>query len=363
MTKPRVHIFFVLLWLLLASACAPTEVPIVLPTLAELPTLTPSNTPTFTPTHTETATTTPTNTATQTLRPSATVTASVTPSPTFTVTLTPTFTLTHTATITPSPSPSATHTPTATSAAPSVARMDVQPTQVEPGDVVTLQWIADGEEARLDLLNSAGVSIQSITLPPRGSQSITIPNTYTEDLLIFRITARRGTLTDEFSIPITVDGDCRDEWFFASPSLVEETFCPTGTPVAVTGRYQDFSNGYAVYVPNNNLNRVYFFYQGNTIGSFLYTLPETRDNSLGSVPSGFMNPQQEFEGVWADQVAPSGRTWVNEIGWADSNADSRTITLQYAENTDQYIIDAGGVLFRVNPNDNQANIGQYTRLR
>ncbi|MEL6149235.1 MAG: hypothetical protein AAFR56_06390 [Chloroflexota bacterium] len=336
------------------SACAPQEPEVVeLPTVAVLPTLT----PTLTPTITMTPTFTPS--VTDTLTPTLTRTSTPTPTYTLTPSRTPTFTITPTATHTPTATSTPTDTRTPTSSVPEIRRFETAQTEVVRGGQVNLSWDVDADNVTLEVLNSQAIAIQSLSVPPTGQTTVTVPENL-RDLVVFSLTGTRGSLTDTLDIPVVLL--CNRDWFFSDNLLAGDLPCPAGPPVEGIGRYQNFQDGYMVYVPV--VNRVYVLYNGTGAGAWVF-YPRSFDsvNTPTGRASGEFAPQNEFLPIWVNEESPNNRDWEDEVGWGTANAVTATI---YAQDTDGavtfYLGTSTGLLFQMNPNPGRADIGTWRRL-
>lgn len=353
-------LLFIML-LMIITACGGQNTVGELPTLAVLPSATFTPTPTFT--QIPTFTPIPTNT----LRPTTTLTPTFTPSPTATVTstpsLTPTASITPTATLTYTPSYTPSDTPTATAEFPTITRLDALQSVINPGDMVTLRWISDSDFVTVEVQDEEGNTLASYELPPRGEQAIPTPSSV-RDLVVFRMTAQRGSVIDVQSV--AVDVDCGSQWFFDA-SRIEAGLCPDDNANAATGRYQQFERGYMIWVPTSGINRVYVLYNNIDGGPYETEALTSATKPLPALPDGRVNPQNEFEGVWIETNAPTGNTWEFELGWGTANAEEITVTVQNQADSDVFFIGVGnGRVFRINPDgdgdDSLPSIGQWRRV-
>jgi hypothetical protein len=323
----------------LLSACAPAdEAP--LPTLAALPTLTFTFTPsaTFTATETQTATPTPTATATST----ATSTATPTRTPTFTRTPLPSATPTNTLTFTPTATltPSKTFTPpaTATSAFPSVRNFSSSVTSGQGGSPVELRWEADGDSIALETLSSTGAIISSITVPPIGATTATLPLNASQ--AFYRLRATRGGQSDELLLTIAVQPQCVTQWFFTStpPASIG---CPGSLQQLYTGAYQPFERGFYFRLVLGAADRVcgiqndLQLYSCTPYAVYSGTPPATP-------PSGLQPPAPEFANQFYTTLAIGG-TWYGVIGWGTAPGSSSALTAQLGQNGRLYVLLPTGV--------------------
>ncbi len=384
------HALILAVALLLIAACTQAPVPQTVPTLAVLPSPTPTdtasptpiptltNTPTatYTVTSTFTATATATATATSTFTPSLTNTSSVTPSNTPTFTLTSTFTLTPTNTITPSPTDTATFTPSPTNSStptatftrtpipsptiqgPKIVSFGSSMSSVFANTPITLAWVSDGEQARLDELNAQGAVITSLSVFPSGQQSISVPGNLGKTIT-FRLVVTRNGVQSSQSLPITIA--CQYQFFFGQQYAPASAGCPT-PPITSDGRYQSFERGLMFYVSGNGINHVYglqydqSLYVGYTNGWDGHTLNNT------AAPSGRFMPQEMLNWAYYNTLAPIG-SWNSALGWATANIVNQQRTIQWENSiggSNPFYLDApDGGIYRFSGGDS----GTWSRLR
>lgn len=312
-----------------------------LPTVFELPTVTPSFTPSLTHTPTITPSFTPSVTATTT--PSLTPSATFTPSLTFTATITPTFTLTFTPTASQTFTQTATFTPTITPIAPVINSFTTSATSAPANTQITLSWNATADSARLERLNAAAQVVETFLVPPVGSQLVTVPDGSPQ--AIYRLVAVRGGQETSATLPITVT--CLNPWFFGAQFTPADAGCPSGAASTVNGAYQPFQTGFMVHliIPAQSANRVYgaqndreqyLAYNNGWDGSTI--IP-------GTPPSGLLDAQGVFNWAYNNTLA-SGGTWNQKIGWAITNIDNTVRTIQFGQDGSLYVDVPGGAVYR-----------------
>ncbi|MBE0689365.1 MAG: hypothetical protein IH587_04505 [Anaerolineae bacterium] len=353
--------------------CQPTAQDVVIPTLAQLPSLTPSATSTTTPTPTDTAlptftstaspTTTETRTPTSTPTTTATETLTSTPTATFTPSRTPTATRTATATRTSTPRPTrtprptVTPSPTSTPDVPAIVSFQTTANTVPDNSTVTLFWStqnADG--ARIEQLNAQGVIVNTFGVVPNGQLPILLQSAQGRTVL-FRLVAVRGSneITQTLNVTIT----CTITWFFGDQFAPPDAGCPQALGASAPGNYQPFERGYMIYVTANGLNRIYGLqFDQNRYIVYANGWDGTTINST-SPPTGLYMPQQMFNWVYYNTLAPIG-AWNQEIGWATTDINSENRTIQLEAGSGRFYIDApGGLVFRFSGGDS----GSWTRIR
>ncbi len=388
---------FVLVLLLLmgcASACTQNPVPLVVPTLAVLPSPLPTNTPTdtptltwtFTPTATDlpsstpTITSTPSSTFTETPLPTFTASLTFTPTltdtptlthtptpsrtplpsrtPTFTITPSPTKTFTPSATMTPTPSATATITVTPTVAAAQIISFGSDMTSVLPNTTIHLAWTTTADTARIEQLSAQNSLLQVFPVAPTGQFTVVVPASFGRVITYRLIAVRNGVETSQ-SIPVTVT--CQFAWFFGDQYQPANAGCPAVATTA-DGRYQPFERGVMFYLTANGLNRIY----GVQYDQSLYTAVSngwdgtTLNNS--APPNGRFMPQEMFNWAYYNTLAPIG-SWNGALGWATSNIVSAPRTIQFENavgGNNPFAIDApDGAVYRFSGGDS----GTWMRLR
>lgn len=311
----------------LTAACAENTSQVAdLPTLAVLPSPTASNTPSPTPeitaTPTTTATETPTATATETATATATITATLTPSalpasPTSTMTATPT------ATSTVAASPTANQ--------PVILSFNASSANVTPNQPITLTWEASADSARIERLNQAGTVVDSITVPPSGSSTLTVPGG--EPTVIYRLTAIRAGFETSLSLTVAVAVSCQTPWFFPNPPA--NLGCPSGAASSVPGAYQSFQNGFIFRIQYNGLDRVC----GVQNQPARYTcVPYLVYSGTPAItpPAGTLPPGPDFQELFYNRLAIGG-PWYDVIGWGTSTMTSSSLTVQPGPNGGIYV--------------------------
>ncbi len=348
MASKKFCTLFIGLTFLLLAACQPQEEVVVLPTVAVLPSLTPSNTPTLAPTETPTSTATDTPTATPTSTSTASMTPTVTLSPTSSlIPPTATFTLTSTSTLTNTPvstnTPTQTNTPiaTITPLAPQILSFNGSATNVTANTSITLVWSAQGDSARIDVMNAQAQVTQTFNVVPSGSLPVTVPGNL-GTLVVYQLTVFRGTQQDTRSVPITVQ--CATAWFFGNQYAPPNSGCPTGPQTTGTGAFQAFERGFMIYVNDSNRNTIYgaqnqdaryITYPNGWDGTTAYTC-------FGTPTSGLVAPQNMFAWAYCNTNAPVG-AWTSSIGFGTTNIDLGNRTIQFEDSGAVYIDSPLGV--------------------
>jgi hypothetical protein len=307
----------------------PSSTPV--PTLTETPTetLTPSLSPTFT--DTPSSRPAPTDTPTTPWTPSLTATLTLTPSKTPLPTLTPSATLTPTRTNTRTPRPTRTPVPTATptftaTAVAQIISFGADVTTITSGASIRLAWTAVADLVRIEQLNQDSVVTQTFpALPASGVFTVVVPSNQGR-VVQYRLVASRVGVEVSQTVPISII--CTASWFFGDQAAPPGTGCPAAVGAIASGAFQRFERGLMIYVTANGLNRVYGLQNDQALyigvsngwdGSTLNTTP---------APSGFYMPEQMFNWVYYNTLAPIGG-WNSALGWGTTPIDSGQRTIQW----------------------------------
>jgi len=284
----RIYVAACLLFLL--TACAETAPEsVVVPTLAELPTLTPSATPTatltpsLTPTLTVTLTETATATASRTPRPSATIAASATITPSATITDTPTATFTA--------------SPTA---------------ETQLGSLAELALTASAATLLPPTLRPPAATPIQLTVAAPGVTSIA--PTFTPLAL--------APITCPWSTPPVLEN-----MLAADPALSNALGCASGTPARFAGAAQVFQSG-TMYYLDGAPRSIYVLTIDGHYRRFDDTWVQGVDpDSAGEIPPpGLIEPIRGFGKVWRTNADVRA-----SLGWAITNEMGDTATVEYFE--------------------------------
>lgn len=207
-----------------------------------------------------------------------------------------------------------------------------------------LTWQSVSDSARIDQLNSQGVVVQTFSVVPSGQLPVSVPGNLGK-LVVYRLTAIRGSEQVTMSVPITVA--CSIAWFFGNEFAPQDAGCPTAVGAIGNGSFQSFERGYMIYANANGLNTVYGLQNDRNM-----YIPYTNGwdgtstfSCFGSPPSGLLAPQDMFAWTYCNTNAPIGG-WSQAVGWATSaiNRDQRTI--QFEDTTGAFYIDSPVGVFR-----------------
>jgi hypothetical protein len=220
---------------------------------------------------------------------------------------------------------------------------------------VTLTWNALADTARIDQLNQQGAVVQTFTVIPSGSLPVTVPGNVGR-VVVYRLAAQRGGQEVTFSLAITVQ--CSVSWFFGDQFAPPNAACPQAAAVKSSARFQPFERGYALDLVINNVNTaIGLVNQDNRYISYTMAWDLTTTyNCAGSPPSGRFAPQEVFDWMYCNTLAPVG-SWIDGLGWATSaiNKDQRTI--QFESGTGAFYIDSPVGVFRFEPSS-----GRWTKI-
>lgn len=278
----RIYVAACLLFLLAACAETPSEV-VEVPTLAELPTLTPSATPT------ETITPSQTPTLTATLTGTATATVSSTPRPT--VTITPS------ATITDTPSPTFTASPTS---------------ETQLGSLAELALTASAATLLPPTLQPAVAT--PIPLTVAAPVVTSVPPTFTP-LVVPTVNCPWATPPALAAVLAT------------DPALGTALGCASGTPTHYAGAAQVFQDGIMYYL-DGSPKSIYVLMVDGRYRRFDDTWTQGVDPESGGEipPTGLIEPIRGFGKVWRTNSDVRAA-----LGWAITNELGDTATVQFFE--------------------------------
>jgi hypothetical protein len=342
---------------LLAGACTATPEPtFVLPTVAQLPSVTRTSPPTATdtltptpsPTATFTSTATDTPTERPTLTPSRTVTPSRTPTPTITPSPTLTPTVTATATIEPTIAPTLEDTPTL----PVIVNFMANQTTVPAGGTVVLRWDATGDRARLDTVSETGNVAASIDVPLTGTMNMITPTN--GSFVTYRLVVSAGALASQQTVVVSVQ--CPIPWFFG---IAPAGFgCPQASAFSSpNSAFQPFQNGQMFRVTVNSLDRVCGIQNDRN----MYTCIDFQA-FVGAPPAtpvpGTQPPGPTFAHAYYNTLAVGG-FWFDIIGWGTQAENNAPVTVQL-DAANRIIISLPTGIYRF---DNQLRSGPVEKIR
>ncbi|MEO1286804.1 MAG: hypothetical protein AAFV93_03480 [Chloroflexota bacterium] len=346
------QILWLIILLMFISACQPSTE--ALPTLRTFPTATASDT--------ATATASLTSTATQTNTPSPTASNTATHTPTNTATRTriptqtATNTLTPTATHTPFPTATFTALPTRTPDTPVIENFQANKTTADNGEPIILRWAVQADSARLEVIDSNGIILQTLDVTLVGTFTTNTPSTGA--FVTYRLTAVRGTEELLRSITVPLQVTCTPSWFFSNPP--SSIGCPTTSANFVPLTFQQFVNGFMFQATVNGTTKICAvqldrdLYSCYVPSTFTGTPPVTP-------PAGQQAPDAIFESVFYTQLATGG-LWYDIIGFATGTALSTNVQTQTSDTgTIFYSFPIGVYGFDSNLNGNGVAVVEVTQ--
>jgi len=196
---------------------------------------------------------------------------------------------------------------------------------------VVVNWTAEGEVIVLEVLTGTLQVLQTLTVDLQGTQSFPLDSSQGKTV-IFRLTAKRGELSD--SQQIAVEVKCAVAWFF-TPEPVDG--CPNQPAQFTPMVYQRFERGFAVY--ESLYNRIYIMAnEGLRVATYSNTwVPGVAIPAL-TPPAGFQVPTAQIGYVWATNPWIDGRSLVQVLGYAVGAPVNYQGTLQAGNQPNQYYV-------------------------
>ncbi len=238
-------------------------------------------------------------------RHSIIATPTIEPTPTATATQLPTLRSTATP-ITPLP------TPSPTVPLSQIINFTVDPTEVNPGETVTLHWETT-DAAYVDLsqyLPGAVPYSDTVRLPPNGELSQTIPE-QERQWHAFELAASNSARTVTQDVKVVIR--CPDTYFFG---LLPETdraewSCPDGPAITANAAEQAFENGRMLWTEHDL--SIYVLLNDGTYHAYddTWTAAEPDRDPAIIPPADRYQPVRGFGKVWRTQ--PDMR---DQLGWA-----------------------------------------------
>ncbi len=247
----------------------------------------------------------------------ASFTPSVTPLPA-TNTPTPTGTPTATVTLTFTPLPTGGTLPPTPQNSELIRAFTATPTEIDPGDTITLNWSTSGERVTMYTIQPGGSLGDMVdNLPASGSRSVTTSSTV-RNVVIYALYVTRGDKTESATVTIAVR--CPDRWFFPNPPDLGSGACPQSSAVVTAAAAERFEGGMMIWL--GSLARIYVLFNDTTVYTTAYSvfsdpwqpgMPES-DPSIVP-PPGLYQPVRGFGMIWRGVVSSS--TPIRErLGWA-----------------------------------------------
>ncbi len=213
----------------------------------------------------------------------------------------------------PATTPAAPTTPASTLPAPdapAIVSFEASPTEIDPGDAVTLSWEAVGEKASLCSVLRTGQLSQCWDVPLVGSQEVTTHES-DRNFVMWVLFAQVGNTTESATASVTLR--CPDTWFFDPPPEA----CPNAPATVSGGAAQHFERGLMIWVATWDHIFV-LFSDGQSPDWDRLADPWSEgmpENDPGIVPPpGLYQPVRGFGMIWRGE----GGGWNirGRLGWA-----------------------------------------------
>jgi hypothetical protein len=253
--------------------------------------------------------------------PQVIVIISATPSPT--ATQTPPVTDTPTATATPTSTPAAgvpsdvpplrpTAQPNPTAAPISILRFTIAPTEVRPGEPVTLAWEAVADQAALWRVSADGRLAELFAVPVSGTLVITTPPEQ-RNRIEFALFASAGASTAQAAVSARVL--CPDDWFFANGPAE----CPAGPAHATRMAAERFERGLMLWTQYDD--RIHILYDDGTTPRWdtlvnAWFPGQAEDDPALTPPAGLFQPRRGFGLAWRTGYVSPVQVVRDRLGWA-----------------------------------------------
>lgn len=238
---------------------------------------------------TGTPTETPLATETPTASPTATSTETATPTPVAQATSRPSF-------------------PTATPVLPQIISFTAVDESVRPGDVVTVNWAAEGQSALLCLRFASGYTDNCYEVSLSGTRTLAIED-FRENIILDLHVSNAAGQESLSSIYITLNCS-EDYWFFEDPP----ESCPIADAVDSYAAAQYFENGWMLWLEETDT--IYAFFEPQRTYAVFYSGFGDPDDPAANnddfePPDGYFVPKRGFGLVWGMY------SYVREfLGWA-----------------------------------------------
>jgi len=318
------------------SATPTTPAPSVTPWLAATDTASPTDTvsPTDTASPADTAQPTEAATPTDTASPADTAIPPTSPPPTETP-------VPPTATAVP-PTPVV---PTATPESLGIVSFQADPTEVDPGDTITLNWEARGAvQVIVYHLLQSGQYGDFWEVDPTGSMAYAIADSvrYDERFQLFVKDAADQHVAQDLTVVVR----CPDTWFFSGG--VDE--CPISPAMVTDGAEEHFEHGLMLW--NLAEGRIYVLFSDGNYPKWKAYADSWHEGDPVSdpgivPPSGLYQPVRGFGKVWREQSGVRDR-----LGWATGEEQGYQTHVQWTARFKYnmvYIADADGGVWELGP--------------
>lgn len=204
---------------------------------------------------------------------------------------------------------------------------EVRPSEVAPGEPVTISWSFGGDYGRICAFNPAGEIEECWDIPGAGAREV-ITNPQARNEITFVLYVYSDTRVEEASRVVTLR--CPDTWFMANPPAK----CPISPASSGYAVSQQFERGLMIEL---NGQIYVLFNQADIIGG-QYVVVENpwqagRPEVSVNPPRGFYEPVWGFGMLWRGELDPDlyGDLAVNirsRVGWASAPAFGYTASYQ-----------------------------------
>jgi hypothetical protein len=217
--------------------------------------------------------------------------------------------------------------------------LTANPSPVQSGGQVVVAWSADATTVTLDELDSNGKVLQSANVGLSGTLSYTL-NATSGNQINFRLTAQKGGQTTSQIVSVIVT--CGATWVI-SPAPAPG--CPQADQTG-TFTFQSFNFGAAIYVPNTN--QIFFLYGQSPIANvFTYTSSAGVVGPTQVPPSGFVTPTGPIGDTWQHGYWSDGQTLQTVFGWAISDAQTYSGSMQIGPGGEIYVSAPTGGFYQI----------------
>jgi hypothetical protein len=187
------------------------------------------------------------------------------------------------------------------------------PTQVAPGEAVTLTWeVAGADHLTLTKLDVLGrLTNESQALPLSGSLMLQTDPAY-RNAMQFMLLASSGRVY--LSQIITVKLTCPDTWFFPNPPAL----CPAPASYLPLVE-QSFQHGLMIWGTLSGGSYIYVFYDTNDGERFAdaWQAGMTESDPTLTPPAGLYQPVRGFGQIWREATSARHASPVRDLlGWA-----------------------------------------------
>jgi hypothetical protein len=199
---------------------------------------------------------------------------------------------------------------------PAIITFTVSPTEVNPGDPVTLSWTSSGGTSATLSPNLADRSPHPIAVPVNGTLVITVPTTdRLDDYFVLRVTDDTGKSN---SLTRRIDVRCPDAFFFTGAPPPASAGCPYKPAVFVDAIEQPFEHGRMIWLApapdaqsapgTTPMPSVYVLFDPGTLDAWTvwrhyydtWTPQDPETDYTLQAPDGFLQPKRGIGKVWHD---------------------------------------------------------------